>query len=149
MESDITLSEEFSLESFADTTNVVIKEEPIEIPIAEIEAARINVENLSFINHQLSFKFHCNNCQFESVDRPLFEDHLTMHSGLEWTGFCSTCDAHVIGYDANLVEEYHHMLKVHVKQSDFIDLNDEINTVQLRPLLKLKSLEEILSKKNF
>lgn len=137
------------IQFFTDTQNILIKEEPIEVPKAEIEAARLTVENLCFINHYLCFQFCCNSCQFETIDRPIFEEHLSMHNDLQWSGFCSACDAHVIGHDTNLQNEYNHMLKIHVKQSDFIDLNDETDKVPTRPLLKLKFLEgDYLSKKN-
>lgn len=134
----------------ADLKSVVIKEEPVSLCSAEIEAARIKVENLSFISHRLSFQYECNNCYFSCIERAFFEDHIKMHNDLKWTGFCSTCDAHIIGYDASLVQEYSHMVAVHVREKDIITLQDEINTnVYHRPILKLKSLDgDYLSKKN-
>lgn len=128
----------------------MIKEELIELSTTDVEAARINIENLSFVNHRLSFQFQCNECRFATIDRSVFEEHLIMHNDLEWTGFCLTCDAHVVGYDTDLQQEFNHMLKVHVKQSDMIVLGDETDKKMIQPLLKLRVLEgDHLSAKSF
>lgn len=136
---------------FIDLQNIKIKEELIELSSDELEAARITIQNLSFINHRLCFQFECNACQYTMIERGLFEEHLRdTHNGLlEWTGFCSSCDAYIIGHDANLLEEFNHMLKVHVKQTDVIVLDPETSK-GIRPLLKLRCLDgDYLSAKNF
>lgn len=62
-----------------------------------------------------------------------------MHNNVNWTGFCSACDAHVIGYDANIIEEFYHMMKVHVKDQDFISLENKSDE-KVIPFLKIKNL---------
>uniref|UniRef100_A0A336MAF3 CSON014393 protein n=1 Tax=Culicoides sonorensis TaxID=179676 RepID=A0A336MAF3_CULSO len=113
-----------------------IKEELIELSSSEIESSRNNIENMSFINHRVSFFFSCNICGFSTIEKEIFTDHLNSHNGLQWTGFCSICDAYILSEDTDLIKEYEHMLKVHVKQRDVINLDEDKEVTAVRPIFK-------------
>ncbi|XP_063708316.1 uncharacterized protein LOC134836954 isoform X2 [Culicoides brevitarsis] len=132
---DINVEQESSVEL---DLKPKIKEELVDLPDNEIETARVTIENLSFVNHQMSFQFSCLKCHFISIERSLFLEHLSFHIDLEWSGFCFACDTHVKGNDGNLYEEFDHMLKVHVKNNDIIVLDNEPKAC---PILKIRDLD--------
>lgn len=70
----------------------------------------------------------------------MFLQHINeSHTDTLWEGFCSQCDAHIVGDDKPLRFEFQHMLKVHVKGADVVQIDQDENN--FRPALKMRRLD--------
>lgn len=81
-----------------------------------------NVCDLSFAKTPRGFVYKClsQGCRFQTLISERMKSHLeSNHAMQQWNGFCNICGDNTVGGRGNVVlEEFEHMIKIHIQQED-------------------------------
>lgn len=89
-----------------------------------------------------SVSFCCliDDCGFESVDLTNLLYHIDDHAGIQWFGYCYSCNAQIETEQVQLMMEFRHMTMAHYQKKDEDDFNADKAANEEKPFIKCKLL---------
>lgn len=119
------------------------------------------IYNIAFAKSRRGFIYKCliQSCQFQTLVKDSLMNHLkSKHENQQWNGFCNICAKKVLIGKTTVLQEFHHMNKLHVQLNKGVDslLTENIskaesssetreevliNLINLRPWLETEKLK--------